>query len=99
MEIPNKSMQPIGSPMYSDLVDFTASFLYANTEADNHKDLLYYFNWFFTYILINDGTEHGGDCTQQPYSCPQCLIDSYRDDAEAILNKQAFEQYVIDERL
>ena len=99
MEIPNKSMQLIGKVMYSDLVDFMASFLYANTESDDPKDLYHDFTWFLKYIVKYDGTEHDGDCTQKCFTCSQCLIDSYRDKAETILNKQAFEQYIIDEEI
>ena len=99
MEEQSKFLQQTGNQMYKDLVDFTAAFLFSLGESDNPKDLLFWQQWFLKYIVVNDGSIHDGDCTQQPYSCPQCLIDSYREKAEIVINKQAFEQYLIDEEL
>jgi len=55
--------------------------------------------WFLRYILKYDNTPHDGDCTQKCFACDQCIIDSYREKAIPLINKQAFDQYLVDEEL
>ena len=99
MEIPNRFMLPNGNQIYSEFVDFTAAFLFSLGESDNYRDQIYYHQYFLKHVGEYDGSKHEGDCTQQPFSCNQCLIDNYRDRALTMINKQAFDQYLIDEEL
>lgn len=102
MGTPNKYMQQNGNQMYSSLVDSVAASLYALTEVydePNNKDFEHYYLWFSRFIRQNDGLPHDGDCTQQCYSCCQCIIDEQREKAELIINKEAFYKYLIDEEL
>ena len=103
MEIPNKSMQPIGNRMYSNLLNSVAASLYAITEICDEPDdseFEHHYLWFLRYMLKYDATAmHDGDCTQMAYSCDRCIIDEQREAAALLINKQAFEQYVIDEGL
>lgn len=49
------------------------------------------------FITKYDRSKHDGDCTHKPYACDQCIIDSYREDAKAIINKEAFFSYITEE--
>ena len=96
----NKYMQLIGDPIYNSLfIDHVAAFLFAISEADVPKEVNHYYKWFADYTNKYDGEEHSGDCTQQPWTCSQCLIDDFRERALTIINSEAFNQYLIDEEL
>ncbi len=100
MAIPNKSIQQIGSQMYHKLlIDHTAGFLFAVSEMDSPEQFNHQYNWYRNFANKYDGEEHSGDCTQQPWSCSQCIIDDYRERALSIINTTAFNQYLIDEEL
>lgn len=105
MEIQNKFMQQNGNltdRAYRNLVDSVAASLYAITEVcdePDDSDFEHYYLWFLRYMLENDGSPHDGDCTQKCYSCHQCTIDEQRENAESIINKEAFYKYLSDEEL
>lgn len=105
MGTPNKYMQQNGNLMdraYRNLVDSVAASLYAITEVSDEPDdslFEHHYLWFLRYMLKYDGNPHGGDCTNMPYACDQCIIDEQREDAESIINKEAFYKYLIDEEL
>jgi len=105
MENQNKSMQQNGNLMdraYRNLVNSVAASLYAITEVSDEPDdsgFEHHYLWFLRYMLKYDGNPHGGDCTQMPYACDQCIIDEQREDAALLINKEAFYKYLIDEEL
>lgn len=106
MEIQNKSTPQIGNLMdraYHNLINSVAASLYAITEVcdePDDSDFEHHYLWFLRYMLKYDANAiHDGDCTQKPYACDRCIIDEQREKAISIINKEVFQQYLIDEGL
>jgi hypothetical protein len=73
---------------------YVAGYLYSLTDDHEGMGREWHIQRFLSIYNEYKDTEHDGDCTQKPWSCWRCFIESYLEEASNIIKRQALEDHL-----